>query len=70
MVADHAADVIEALYGCLQWFIENDETNEGDEPQDHLSGRSWNEVNAYFIEGLNKGRAALALAEGRDGGKA
>jgi hypothetical protein len=65
LVADHAADVIEALYSALQWFIENDDTNQGDNPQEHLGGRSWDDVNAYWIDGLNAGIAAVKLAEGR-----
>jgi hypothetical protein len=68
-VAQHAADVIEKMHEALEWFIENDDTNEGDDPVPHLGGRTWNDVNAYWIDGLNKSRAALAFAESRDGEK-
>jgi hypothetical protein len=44
---------------ALTWFVENDETNEGDTPMPEHGGRSWNEINAYWIEGLNTARAAL-----------
>lgn len=44
----------------INWFIENDETNEGDEPIHNdnwfLNGKTWNEINAYWIEGLNRAR--------------
>ena len=63
---DAAADLIETqareierLREALQWMVDNDETNEGDEPIDEFGGRSWNEINAYWIAGLNKARAAL-----------
>lgn len=52
------------LYEALQWMVDNDETNEGDEPLEHLRGQTWNQYNAYFIEGLNKARAALRKARG------
>ncbi len=49
----------ERLRESLQWMVDNDETNEGDEPDPDLNGRSWNEINAYWIEGLNRARAVL-----------
>jgi len=61
-----AADEIERLRAerdllreALQWMVDNDETNEGDEPLYEKGGRSWNEINAYWIDGLNRARAAL-----------
>lgn len=61
-----AADEIERLRAerdrlreALQWMVDNDETNEGDEPMPEYGGRSWNEINAYWIDGLNRARAAL-----------
>ena len=50
---------VEGLREALQWMIDNDETNEGDEPMEDFGGQSWNEINAYWIEGLNRARAAL-----------
>ena len=47
------------LREALKWFIDNDETNEGDAPLPEYGGRSWNEINAYWIDGLNRARAAL-----------
>jgi hypothetical protein len=52
------------LLEALVWMVENDETYEGDEPIREHNGRTWNEVNAYWIEGLNRARAAIAKAEG------
>ena len=49
------------LREALTWFIENDDTNEGDTPMPDHGGRSWNEINAYWIEGLNAARAALEV---------
>ena len=55
-----APDLLEALI----WMVENDDTNEGDEPVDLLGGESWNEYNAYWIDGLNRARSAIAKATG------
>lgn len=60
--ADHIeaqAAEIERLREALQWMVDNDETNEGDEPMEEFGGQSWNEINAYWIDGLNRARAAL-----------
>ena len=43
-----------ALYDALKWFVENDETNRGGH---------WEEDNAYWIAGLNRGCDALALVD-------
>ena len=63
---DKAADEIERLLAerdrlreALKWFIDNDETNEGDAPLPEHGGRSWNDINAYWIDGLNRARTAL-----------
>lgn len=68
-IYEEAADTIEAqsklieeLRKALQWMVDNDETNEGDEPLREHGGRSWNEMNAYWIDGINKARAALSKA--------
>lgn len=50
-------------YEIIKWFIENDETNEGDEPLEHLHGQTWNEVNAFWIEGLNRARKFIQAYE-------
>jgi hypothetical protein len=52
------------LLEALKWMVENDETNEGDDPVECLGGHSWNEYNSYWINGLNKARAAIAKATG------
>jgi hypothetical protein len=53
----------QAMLSALKWMVENDETNEGDQPVESLGGQSWNEYNAYWIDGLNKARAAIAKGE-------
>lgn len=50
---------ITALEEALEWYVENDDTNEGDEPLSHLGGATWNDVNAFWLEGRNKARALL-----------
>jgi hypothetical protein len=45
---------IKVLYEALHWFIENDDTNRGD---------GWEEENAYWIAGFNRGCDALALVD-------
>lgn len=55
-----APELLEALI----WFVENDDTNEGDEPMPEHNGETWNEINAYWLEGLSKARAAIAKATG------
>lgn len=66
-------DLRDELLAALKWMVDNDETNEGDEPLDNdltagmlgvRPGATWNEINAYWIEGLNRARAAIAKAEG------
>lgn len=52
------------LLDAVKWFVQNDDIHQGNEPEEHLGGRSWNEVNAYWIEGLNKALTAIAKAEG------
>jgi hypothetical protein len=44
---------------ALEWMVANDDTNEGDEPVERLGGQSWNEYNAYWLDGLNKARASI-----------
>lgn len=58
---------VAALVEALEWFIDNDDTNEGDHPLAEHGGKTWNEINAYWIDGLNKARATLALYRGEAG---
>lgn len=71
-LGDDAADRIEALtaenkelWEIVQWFVDNDETNEGDTPLPERGGRTWDELNAFWIAGLNRARAALAGKAGQ-----
>lgn len=57
MEGDHS-DCLEAL----EWMVENDETNTGDSPIEELGGRTWDQVNEYWIAGLNRAIAAIAKA--------
>ena len=52
------------LLDALEWMVSEDETNEGDVPLPDKGGLTWNEINAYWIDGLNKARAAIAKAKG------
>lgn len=61
--------LIQEMREALEWMIENDDTNEGDEPLHEHGGRSWNEMNSYWIEGLNKARAALSKAKSQQEGE-
>lgn len=54
-------DTVAALVEALEWMIANDDTNEGDTPLPEHGNRTWNEINEYWIDGLNKARAVLAL---------
>lgn len=45
----------------IRWFRENDETNQGDIPLPEHGGQTWDEINSYWIEGLN--RASKFLIE-------
>lgn len=57
-------DDVAALVKALEWYISEDETNEGDEPMPEHGNRSWNEINSYWIEGKRKAEAALARVKG------
>lgn len=58
---------VAALAEALEWMIANDDTNEGDTPLPEHGNRTWNEINDYWIDGLNKARAVLALYRGEAG---
>ena len=51
--------IAEELAAALDWMVENDETNEGDEEMPERGNATWNEINKYWIDGLNRSRAAL-----------
>lgn len=54
---------IAALKTVLEWFLENDDTNEGDVPMPEHGGRTWNELNAFWIDGLVRAREAIAALD-------
>lgn len=56
---DRLLDENDRLREALQWFVDNDETNEGDTPLPEHGGRTWNEINSYWIDGLNRARDLL-----------
>lgn len=43
----------------ITWFVDNDDTNEGDEPMEKYGGHSWNEINAFWIDGVNRARTFI-----------
>ena len=63
LISNEMLEVKDELLAALKWMVENDDTNEGDEPVERLGGASWNEYNEYWIDGLNKARAAINKAE-------
>ena len=63
-VTAYSENDVAALVEALEWYISEDETNEGDEPMPDHGNRSWNEINSYWIEGKRKAEAALARVKG------
>jgi hypothetical protein len=52
-------ETVKLALEALEWMVANDDTNEGDEPVERFGGQSWNEYNAYWLDGLNNSRAAI-----------
>jgi hypothetical protein len=52
---------ITELENCLHWYVEHDDTNEGDEPIPEYNGESWNQINENWLKGLNRARAVLGI---------
>lgn len=48
---DPAIPLIRQMREALQWMVDNDETNRGDEPMHDKGGQTWDEINAYWVEG-------------------
>lgn len=61
-MSEELKDVIAGLIEALEWYIENDETCEGDTPLPDHHGLTWNEINAEWIEGKERAIAAIARA--------
>lgn len=49
------------LVDALNWYIEEDDTIEGDEPTSF--GETWNEINAPWIAGKRRAEAVVDAAE-------
>lgn len=60
---EDSEEIIQELLTALKWMVEHDDTNEGDTPLEDHGGRTWDEINAYWIDGVNRARAAIAKAE-------
>ena len=41
----------------IEWFISEDDTNRGDEPLSDHGGKTWNEINAYWLANLDAAKA-------------
>lgn len=54
--------VISALIEALEWYIENDDTHEGDSPLPDHGGLTWNELNKEWLEGKQRAIAAITRA--------
>lgn len=61
-MSDEKIDVVARLIEALEWYIENDDTYEGDTPLPDHHGLTWNEINAYWIAGRARAIAAIACA--------
>ena len=49
------------LVDALNWYIDEDDTIEGDEPTSF--GETWNDINAPWIAGKRRAEAAIDAAE-------
>lgn len=47
------------LAEALRWYVENDETNEGDTPLPDHNGLTWNEINEFWLDGKSRAIAVL-----------
>lgn len=69
MQADHEKTIeelkarISELEEILNWYVDYDDTNEGDQPVEHLGGRTWDEVSAPWIAMLRRAEAILGRRE-------
>lgn len=61
-MSDEKIDVVARLIEALEWYIENDDTNEGDTPLCDHNGLTWNEINREWLEGKQRAIAAIARA--------
>lgn len=59
--------LFDEMVEALQWFVDNDDTMEGDDPMPEKGNLSWDEINAFWLAGLRRARAVLAKA--REAGK-
>ena len=53
---------VRRLSAALQWMVDNDDTNEGDVPMADHGGRTWDDMNSYWIQGKQEAVAALEEA--------
>ena len=53
------------LLAALKWYVEHDETYEGDEPLPDHGGLTWSELNAFWVRGKHSAMAVIAKAEDR-----
>ena len=51
------------LRDALLWYLNEDDTNEGDEPLEQFSGQSWDEINEYWLVGKNRARRLLGVTK-------
>lgn len=49
------AGLYEELLACLEWFVENDDTNDGG---------VWEDVNSFWLAGLRRAQSVIAKAKG------
>lgn len=56
-------ELVSRLTESLRWMVANDETNEGDVPMAEYGGKTWDEVNSYWLEGKKEAIAALEASD-------
>jgi hypothetical protein len=62
--ADEAKAKLAKAVEHIEWFISEDETNRGDEPMSSHGGRTWDEINEYWITHLDSAVAFVAELKG------
>lgn len=64
-IAGDLATENEELLGALKWYVDNDDTYEGDRTS--YGGINWDEENKYWLKGRRRAEQAIARAEQKEG---
>lgn len=63
MTKDDLLELLLKSKNALQWYIENDEVNEGDIPLEQFGGQTWDELNAFWIKGKHTAKEVVKEIE-------